>query len=439
MNLCQNRLQLKTNDVNLSLTTLNLKMHYLLIIWLLLMMNGPTQCVPINTGKPTMRPSNKPTMSPSKTPIRINTQANLPSSNPSLKPSSIPSSIPFKPSITPSSKPTRIPSLIPTSPSLKPSLKPTMFPTKKPSFIPTLKPTLPVQTTKPTSAMPTLKPTAPTYRPSLNPTYSPTNLAHSQYIGCYGDNSDRAMEKNLGNVNSMFACYSLALSSGYSLYGLQNGTQCWASNNLVTAGKYGQCGTCTQCRNLGCDCSRKKCRNGDICGDEFGTSLYQIPTSTSNFFGNLRIFSGPNMCLDFPNNNQVPGQILLEWGCTAVESQRFLFVFIRDGVYKLMTSQGLCVDVSGASTAAGASIQLAVCNNQPSQQWVLTDLGKSFFFVQPSHALKQNMCLDNKNGGSQNGNTIDLKFCYPNPASQSWTISMPVVSGNFFIFIIYFN
>ena len=152
-----------------------------------------------------------------------------------------------------------------------PSSTPTVIPSTISSFEPTVDP----------SYRPSLIPSSePTDLLSYSPSFTTTNIDKYRYLGCYGDNvKTRAMTKNIGIVNSALGCYNLALSKGYSIYGLQNGGECWVSNNLTKSEMYGQCGKCTKCSRPNCNCSNKKCANGDKCGDAFANDLFLIPTT----------------------------------------------------------------------------------------------------------------------------------------------------------------
>ena len=206
------------------------------------------------TASPTSMPSSQPIYSPSMVPTKI------PTYNPSVLPS-------LRPIPNPTPTPTFIPSVIATNiPSLLPSSRPSLTPSSKP----------------------TLSTNLPSCSPSNIPTNAPTFVISYQYVGCYGDNIIRAMDKKLGNVDSIATCYTLALFSGYTIYSLQYGSECWVSINLTRAERYGQCGSCTTCKNPTCNCANKKCANGDDnCGDAYANEIFLIvpvvPSVTPSF------------------------------------------------------------------------------------------------------------------------------------------------------------
>ena len=173
-----------------------------------------------------------------------------------------------------------------------------------------------------------------------------------------------------------------------------------------------------------------------------GCVNWPLPTCGSSFVGSLRISSNPNKCLDIYWNNQVSGQTLAQWDCTSVTtSQVFTFVPVAGALngayYNIKSSKGLCLDVTVASITSGAAVQLYTCvANSPSQNWAIKHLGNNLYQIQPSHAIKQNMCLDNSGGATTNGNKIQISKCASTRtssaalASQTWSIAMPGVSGN---------
>ena len=156
------------------------------------------------------------------------------------------------------------------------------------------------------------------------------------------------------------------------------------------------------------------------------------------FTSSLRILSAANKCLDIFNNNQVSGQAINERDCNGGDSQIFTFTSLSVGTYKITSSQGLCVDVAGASTTNGAVVDLQTCNGQPNQMWTVNDLGNNLFHLQPVNGISLNKCLDNASGSTANGNKIEIWDCNNNPASQTWSFSMPLVTGKVYVKVYYF-
>jgi hypothetical protein len=60
-----------------------------------------------------------------------------------------------------------------------------------------------------------------------------------KYIGCYRDKNIRAFPADLGKMNSIVRCAELAQARGFTHFGLQHNSQCFAGSNLVEIKKYG--------------------------------------------------------------------------------------------------------------------------------------------------------------------------------------------------------
>ena len=88
----------------------------------------------------------------------------------------------------------------------------------------------------------------PPVQPAATPTPPPGGKY--QYQGCFIDgctrtNQYRAMEKQFdGNSYDVDSCYEIAYSSGYSVFALQFGGECWASNSITAAERYGRSDNC---------------------------------------------------------------------------------------------------------------------------------------------------------------------------------------------------
>jgi len=63
--------------------------------------------------------------------------------------------------------------------------------------------------------------------------------------GCFTDNNTRVLPNFIGNVSNVLQCQQQASATGYNVYGVQNGNECWAGTNL----SYDSLGTATNCNN----------------------------------------------------------------------------------------------------------------------------------------------------------------------------------------------
>ena len=122
----------------------------------------------------------------------------------------------------------------------------------------------------------------------------------SNYIGCYKDQSNRAMtmyNKGVQMYNNK-TCQQAASSIGAEYYALQNSkngqnAQCFTSSNLSQSKKYGIATNCTQISN------------GIWSGGGWSNSIYSTTTPTNSYF--LILQDDGNMCIylgSSPTDNQ---------------------------------------------------------------------------------------------------------------------------------------
>jgi hypothetical protein len=112
------------------------------------------------------------------------------------------------------------------------------------------------------------------------------------------------------------------------------------------------------------------------------------------------------------------GKPLELWDCGNVPWEDWTFV--SDGTSDgrgTFQSLGLCMDVAGASTAAGTTIQLANCSGNPAQVWTLSPQNDLV-------SILADKCADATNAGTGNGTQLRLEPCDGTPA-QKWTTHPP--------------
>jgi hypothetical protein len=73
--------------------------------------------------------------------------------------------------------------------------------------------------------------------------YMANNYIHK---GCYKDKKQRAIPTQLQNITSIEECAQLAQNKNATIFGVQNGNQCFIGNNLSQATKYGSARNCAQ-------------------------------------------------------------------------------------------------------------------------------------------------------------------------------------------------
>ena len=126
-----------------------------------------------------------------------------------------------------------------------------------------------------------------------------TNAQPGNYLGCYGDNPNRAMflYNNGAQQYNLQQCQQIAQQTGNQYFGLQYSTsgqnaQCAIGNNLSQARIYGAAGNCTQISD------------GSWSGGGWSNALYSMSPQSIYFLilqddGNMCIYRGSG-----PNDNQ---------------------------------------------------------------------------------------------------------------------------------------
>ncbi len=117
-----------------------------------------------------------------------------------------------------------------------------------------------------------------------------TTTQPSTYIGCYGDNSARAMTlyNNGSQQYTNASCQQVAQAQGAAYFGLQNSTsgqnaQCSLSNDLSQAKKYGVASNCT------------KISDGSWSGGGWSNAVYSTSKPAVNYY--LILQDDGNMCI----------------------------------------------------------------------------------------------------------------------------------------------
>ena len=131
-------------------------------------------------------------------------------------------------------------------------------------------------------------------------TPQPESAAPANYLGCYADNPNRAMDFYNGGSQQYNneQCQQFASQQGYAYYGLQNSTsgttaQCALSNDLNQATQYGLATNCTQISD------------GSWSGGGWSNAIYNTKLPQSSYYlileddANLSIYKGKS-----PDDNQ---------------------------------------------------------------------------------------------------------------------------------------
>ena len=123
--------------------------------------------------------------------------------------------------------------------------------------------------------------------------------------------------------------------------------------------------------------------------------------------GTITGFGGK--CVDVAGANTANGTSVQLWDCNGTGAQRWTMA--TDGTIRAL---GKCLDVSGGSTVDGARVQLWDCNGTGAQRWTATATRD---LVNP----QSNKCLDATGVSSANGTPLQLWQC-GGGANQKWTV-----------------
>ncbi|WP_286158122.1 RICIN domain-containing protein [Streptomyces sp. CB03911] len=123
-------------------------------------------------------------------------------------------------------------------------------------------------------------------------------------------------------------------------------------------------------------------------------------------------------CADVGNYSFAPDAQLLQWGCGNGANQNFWLKNLGTGYVQIMARHsGLCLDMSGASTADGALAVQNTCNGQTSQQWQVQKVtGTNYVRLIARHSGK---CLDVTNQSTANGTALEQWTCGTG-TNQQW-------------------
>lgn len=134
---------------------------------------------------------------------------------------------------------------------------------------------------------------------------------------------------------------------------------------------------------------------------------YQWDSGGSGSTGEIRGIGG--MCVDVAGASTANGTTIQLHNCTGNPAQQWTVG--ADGTIRAL---GKCLDVEGAGTADGTRVQLYDCNSTGAQQWKYTS-GQDLVNV-PS-----NKCLDATNNSSADGTPLEIWTC-TGGANQKWTL-----------------
>jgi Ricin-type beta-trefoil lectin domain len=143
--------------------------------------------------------------------------------------------------------------------------------------------------------------------------------------------------------------------------------------------------------------------------DKLSSIKFECPSSSTRALAAGAIRGLAGKCVDIAGAKSVNGATIQLYTCNGTNAQRWSRS--ADGTIRAL---GKCLDVSHGSTANGARVQLWRCNGSGAQRWRY----QSGRLVNP----RANKCLEVRKNNSANGTPLQLWSC-TGAANQKWTVS----------------
>ncbi|GAA3009211.1 ThuA domain-containing protein [Streptosporangium longisporum] len=135
------------------------------------------------------------------------------------------------------------------------------------------------------------------------------------------------------------------------------------------------------------------------------------PTPTPTPSGNALKGVGSGRCLDVSGASTANGAAVNIWDCNGRTNQQWASTAAQE----LRVYGNKCLDVTGAGTADGTAVNIWDCNGQNNQKWRLNADGTIT-------AVGANKCLDVSGNGTANGTKVHIWTC-AGGTNQRWTRS----------------
>ncbi|WP_432872038.1 endo-1,4-beta-xylanase [Microbispora rosea] len=136
-----------------------------------------------------------------------------------------------------------------------------------------------------------------------------------------------------------------------------------------------------------------------------GTSSSPPPTGNGTAIKGV----GSGRCLDVTEASQANGAQVEIWDCNGQSNQQWT----QTSASELRVYGNKCLDVNGGGTADGTSVIIWDCNGQNNQKWRFNSDGTIT-------AVGANKCLDITGGSTANGAKLQIYSCWGG-SNQQWT------------------
>ena len=140
---------------------------------------------------------------------------------------------------------------------------------------------------------------------------------------------------------------------------------------------------------------------------EIEEGVYTIQTALNN-----------DRVLDVTSASSANGANIQIYACNDTLAQKFKITAVTGGYYKIENvSSGKVLDVANGSRASGANVQQYSWNGTDGQLWRFMNAGNGKYYIQS----KLGTVLDVKNGGTNSGNNVQT-YKLNQTDAQKWIL-----------------
>ncbi len=145
-----------------------------------------------------------------------------------------------------------------------------------------------------------------------------------------------------------------------------------------------------------------------------GPSLHDDPSEEigDSLSGtNLIKVVSDGLCLDVSGASITNGASVIQWGCHGRANQQWALRSVGTNIFNLVNvNSAKCMDVSGASTSNGASVIQWGCHTGNNQKWAAVSMGDGSYELRPQHVSGK--CLDVAGASTSSGARLQIWDCH---------------------------
>ncbi|SRR6266545_1369173 len=155
------------------------------------------------------------------------------------------------------------------------------------------------------------------------------------------------------------------------------------------------------------------------CGANLGQDTTEEVDESLSGTNLIKVVSD-KLCLDVAGASTSNGASVNQWTCHGRANQQWSLKGAGTNTFNFVSvNSGKCMEVSGASGANGASVVQAACNGGDNQKWKAVSKGSGQFEL---HAVHSGKCLDVAGASTSNGAQMQQWTCHGND-NQRFTFS----------------